>query len=246
MSDNNKFPAVISSLPAFAGPFDAYQLNADNCKVLFASYPAGTTIDAHTHPSHSIISDYFPHEERGRALSFYSVGIYIGILIGFLAGGWINQYFGWRVAFLVVGAPGLLLAIIVKLTLREPLRGQMDHGDHSGMPEGHLLVDLKRLWAIRSFRYAAFGAGFNAFLGYGGLNFMPSFAIRLYDIPVGVVGTWLALIVGFAGAAGVYAGGHLSDHLGERDDRWAYWVPGIGTLAAGLLTVPMMLRASST
>jgi len=192
-------------------------------------------------PAHSIISDYFPHEERGRALSVYSMGIYIGILFGFLAGGWVNQYFGWRVAFLVVGAPGLLLAIIVKLTLREPPRGQMDEGDHSVATESHILVDLKRLWSLRSYRYAALGGGFNAFLGYGALNFMPSFAIRLYDVPVGLVGTWLALIAGFAGAAGVYAGGYLSDHLGKRDYRWAYWVAGISTFAAGLLLLPMML-----
>jgi len=224
--------SAMTALSGFAGSF---------LQLLAARIGVGVGEAGASPPSHSIISDYFPHEERGRALSVYSIGIYIGILFGFLAGGWINQYFGWRIAFLVVGAPGLLLAIIVKLTLREPLRGQMDAGDNSSASEGHILVDLERLWALRSFRYAAFGAGFNAFLGYGGLNFMPSFAIRLYDVPVGVVGTWLALIVGFAGAAGVYAGGHLSDHLGKRDDRWAYWVPGIGTVAAGLLLVPMML-----
>ena len=195
-------------------------------------------------PSHSIISDYFPHEERGRALSIYSIGIYIGILIGFLAGGWINQYFGWRVAFLVVGGPGILLAIIVKLTLREPLRGHLDAGDHESMPDGEFLPDVKRIWALRSFRYAAIGAGLNAFLGYGALNFMPSFAIRLHEVPVGMVGTWLALIVGLAGAAGVYSGGHMSDHLGKRDQRWAYWIAGFSTILAGLLLVPALLADS--
>lgn len=195
-------------------------------------------------PSHSIISDYFPHGERGRALSFYSIGIYIGILIGFLIGGWVNQFFGWRVAFLVVGLPGILMAIIVKLTLREPPRGQMDDGDRIEIPESHIAADLKWIWGLRSFRYASLAAGFNAFLGYGSLNFMPSFAIRVYEVPVGVVGTWLALIAGIAGATGVYAGGHLSDHLGKRDDRWTYWVPGISTLAAGVLLLPMMLSGN--
>lgn len=192
-------------------------------------------------PSHSIISDYFPHGERGRALSFYSMGIYIGILVGFLLGGWINQFFGWRIAFLVVGLPGILMAVIVKMTLREPPRGQMDDGDHVNAPSTHIVADLKWLWGLKSFRYAALAAGFNAFLGYGSLNFMPSFAVRIYEVPIGVVGTWLALIAGLAGAAGVYAGGYLSDHLGKRDDRWAYWVPGISTLAAGALALPMML-----
>ncbi|MGI9235690.1 MAG: spinster family MFS transporter [Woeseiaceae bacterium] len=195
-------------------------------------------------PSHSIISDYFPHGERGRALSFYSMGIYIGILVGFLLGGWINQFFGWRIAFLVVGLPGILMAVIVKLTLREPLRGQMDDGDHVDAPDSDIVTDLTWLWGLKSFRYAALGAGFNAFLGYGSLNFMPSFAVRIYELPIGVVGTWLALIAGLAGAAGVYSGGYLSDHLGKRDDRWAYWVPAIGTLAAGVLALPMMLSGN--
>jgi len=51
MSDNKKFPELIKRLPSFAGPFDAQQLNAEGCKVLFASYPGGTSIDAHTHPT---------------------------------------------------------------------------------------------------------------------------------------------------------------------------------------------------
>ncbi len=227
--------SAMTAISGFAGNF---------VQLLAARIGVGVGEAGASPPSHSIISDYFPHEERGRALSFYSIGIYIGILVGFLLGGWINQFFGWRVAFLVVGLPGILMAVIVKLTLREPPRGQMDAGDHTNLPEGRLLDDLKRLWELRSFRYAALGAGFNAFLGYGSLNFMPSFAIRIYEVPVGVVGTWLALIAGIAGATGVYAGGYLSDHLGKRDDRWPYWVPGISTLAAGLLLLPMMLSGN--
>jgi MFS family permease len=237
----NRVNIVAVSIAIWSGMTALSGLAGSFFQLLAARIGVGVGEAGASPPSHSIISDYFPHEERGRAMSIYSVGIYIGILIGFLAGGWINQYFGWRIAFLVVGAPGILLAVIVKLTLREPPRGQMDDGDHSDAPESHIVADLKRLWALRSFRYAAFGAGFNAFLGYGSLNFMPSFAMRLYEVPVGLVGTWLALIAGLAGAAGVYAGGHLSDHLGKRDDRWPYWITGISTLASGVFIVPMLL-----
>ena len=229
--------AIWSGMTALSGFAGSY------VHLLLARIGVGVGEAGASPPSHSVISDYFPHAERGRAMSVYSMGIYIGILVGFLAGGWINQYFGWRTAFLVVGLPGILLAIVVKLTLREPPRGQMDAGDHSEVPDSHIVADVKRLWALRSFRYAALGAGFNAFLGYGSLNFMPSFAIRLYDVPVGLVGTWLALIAGFAGATGVYVGGYLGDHLGKRDDRWPYWVAGLSTLAAGLLLIPMMLSS---
>ena len=237
----NRVNIVSLSIAVWSGMTALSGLTANFTQLLAARIGVGVGEAGASPPSHSIISDYFPHGERGRALSVYSIGIYIGILIGFLLGGWVNQFFGWRVAFLVVGLPGILMAVVVKLTLREPPRGQMDDGDHTDVPDSHLVVDLKRLWALRSFRYAAFGAGFNAFLGYGALNFMPSFAIRIYDVPVGLVGTWLALIAGIAGAAGAYAGGHLSDHLGKRDYRWSYWVPALSTLGAGLLLLPMML-----
>jgi len=71
-------------------------------------------------PAHSLLSDYFPPDRRGTALSIFSLGVPIGIMIGYLAGGWVNQYFGWRTAFFVVGLPGVVLALIVRLTLREP------------------------------------------------------------------------------------------------------------------------------
>ena len=106
--------ALWSAMTALCGLAGSY------LQLLAARIGVGVGEAGASPPSHSIISDYFPHEERGRALSVYSVGIYIGILFGFLAGGWINQFFGWRMAFLVVGLPGILLAVIVKLTLREP------------------------------------------------------------------------------------------------------------------------------
>ncbi|MDB9948865.1 MFS transporter, partial [Porticoccaceae bacterium] len=77
-------------------------------------------------PSHSMISDYYPVEQRGSALSFYSTGVYLGILFGFLIGGWINSEFGWRTAFFVVGVPGFLVALLVRFTIREPVRGGLE------------------------------------------------------------------------------------------------------------------------
>ena len=77
-------------------------------------------------PAHSMIADYFPAEKRATALGIYSLGIPFGILFGFVAGGWLNEFFGWRVAFFVVGVPGLLLAILVRLSLREPPRGMAE------------------------------------------------------------------------------------------------------------------------
>jgi len=74
-------------------------------------------------PSHSIISDYYPANRRATALGIYSLGIPVGILFGFFVGGWMEQFFGWRWAFVVVGIPGLILALVVRFTVSEPPRG---------------------------------------------------------------------------------------------------------------------------
>ena len=74
-------------------------------------------------PSHSLIADYFPIDARASALGIYALGIPVGILFGNLAGGWINEFFGWRNAFLVVGIPGVILALVLKFTVKEPPRG---------------------------------------------------------------------------------------------------------------------------
>jgi len=76
--------------------------------------------------AHSLISDYFPAQRRATALSIYQLGIVFGIALGLMVGGWANEHFGWRAAFMIVGAPGLILALVIRLTLREPARGHSD------------------------------------------------------------------------------------------------------------------------
>ena len=77
-------------------------------------------------PAHSLVSDYFYKEERATALGIYSLGGPFGSLFGILLGGWLTTTLGWRWAFIAVGIPGILLAIIVKLTLKEPVRGSTE------------------------------------------------------------------------------------------------------------------------
>src|SRR5690606_26630508 len=86
-----------------------------------------------TPPAHSLLADYFPAEKRATALAIYSMGLPFGAMFGFLAGGWIAHFFDWRTAFLVVGAPGLLLALLVRFTIREPERGRQDTAPVSGV-----------------------------------------------------------------------------------------------------------------
>ena len=187
-------------------------------------------------PSHSIVSDIFPKEQRASALSFYSTGVNLGIMFGFLFGGWLNEYFGWRVAFLVVGVPGVILAGIVYTTVPEPIRGLLENKKASDNQVPFRQV-LSGLWQRKTFRHMALACGLNAFAGYGTVNWVASFFIRSHGMTTGELGTWLALSTGLAGAIGIFIGGLLGDKLGAKDKRWYLWVPGISTL----LVVPGML-----
>ncbi|MBV1879906.1 MAG: MFS transporter [Pseudomonadales bacterium] len=186
-------------------------------------------------PSHSVISDIFPPESRASAISFYSTGVNIGILFGFLLGGWLNEFFGWRVAFIIVGAPGILLAIVVRMTLKEPVRGLSENKQVSTESVPFMDV-LQVLWSRLSFRHMALAAALNAFAGYSTTNWTASFFIRSHGMTTGELGTWLALIIGLGGAVGVLCGGLLADRLAPRDKRWYVWLPAI----TGFICVPFM------
>ena len=178
-------------------------------------------------PAHSLISDYFPARMRATALGIYSTGIYVGVMFGYLAGGWINEFFGWRRAFMAVGLPGALFSLVVFFTLREPARGLSDGRavQPAGAAKASTLADVFRLlWSRRSFRHLSFGAALHAFVSYGVGGWLPPFFMRLHGMSSGEVGTWLGLISGIVGGVGTLAGGWAADRLGERDRRWYCWV----------------------
>ena len=186
-------------------------------------------------PSHSIISDIFPPNKRASAIGFYSMSVSVGILFGFLAGGCLNEFFGWRIAFLVVGAPGILLAVVVRMSVPEPIRGLTEKRQVSSQAVP-LAEVVSALWSRRSFRHLAMGAGLNAFAGYSISNWTASFMIRSHAMTTGELGTWLSMTIGLGGAVGVFCGGLLADRLAPRDQRWYAWLPAL----AGFICLPFM------
>ena len=152
-------------------------------------------------PSHSMISDYYAPEHRGKAMSFYSTGIYIGILFGFALGGILADELGWRMAFFVVGIPGVLFAGVLMLLLKEPVRGSWDAGADKNA-KASFKETLTFLMTRKSFWYAALGTAMMSYKSYGNGNFMPSFLYRLHDMSLSEIGFTLALVSGGAGAVG--------------------------------------------
>ena len=169
-------------------------------------------------PAHSLIADYYPPEKRSTAMGFYTLGISAGIMLAYLAGGWVAQNIGWREAFFMVGLPGLLLALIVRFTLQEPRRGASEERKDSGV-QPDLLEVVRFLRSRRSFVHMAIAAGLSSFVGYSVISFLPSFMVRSFDIEIALLGRWLGLIIGIAGGAGFFFGGYIADHLGRVSQR---------------------------
>lgn len=178
-------------------------------------------------PAHALISDYFEPKRRATALAIYSSGIYIGVLIGFLVAGWLDQIYGWRVAFFCVGLPGIAYAFLVYLTLKEPIRGLSEKVRSTIEKQASLRAVMNLLFSKKSFLWLALGTGFNTFVLYGTGNWFPSFLARMHEMSPGEIGTWSALIAGAGGAIGTYLGGKLTDRYGTKDVRWYYWLPCI-------------------
>ena len=182
-------------------------------------------------PAHAMISDYFPPRKRSTALSIYSAGIYFGVLIGFLMGGYLNQHLGWRTAFIVVGIPGAVFSLLFYLTVKEPRRGATDTDAVTNESPSFSAV-FKRLYSTKTFVFLSLASALNVFCIYGLINWAPSFLQRLHGMKSSEIGLSLGLIYGIGGAIGSFAGGALTDHFGKDDKRWYLKVPGIAVLIA--------------
>ena len=191
-------------------------------------------------PAHSIISDLYGPQERSTAMGIFTLGISGGIMIAYLAGGWVAENIGWREAFLIVGLPGLALALLVRFTIKEPVRGQSDGKRDSAARPGIVQV-FRFLLGRKSFLHLAIGSGLAAFNGYAVISFFPTFLYRSHGMSLSEIGVWLGLILGIAGGLGFAGGGYVADRLGRRGQRFALWGVVGATMFAWLFHFPVFL-----
>lgn len=175
-------------------------------------------------PSQSIIADLFPIKQRARAISSYTLGAPVGILFGFLLGGWLAEFYSWRFALFAVAAPGLVYSLVVLKFLREPPRGQAD-GLTASVEMPSFKDTAAALWKNRTFMHISFATGLYTVLWLGVVQWIPSYFTRSFDLKIGMVGSWLAIILSSSQIVGMLAGGWLADSLGKRDLRWYLWLP---------------------
>jgi len=189
-----------------------------------------------TPPAHAMISDYFPAEKRARALSIYSTGIYIGIGIGFLIGGYLSQHYGWRKTFIWMGIPGIIFSLLFWITVKEPRKGASDERTTTTGKTQSLGSTLKLLYANRMFTYLALAIALHMFSVYALLNWAPSFMSRLHGMKTVDIGVSLGLIFGLGGAVGTWARRSLTDLLGKSDKRYYLTVPAYSILISLFFT----------
>ena len=158
-------------------------------------------------PAQSLIADFFDRKERPHAMAIYWMCTPMAMIIGYLGGGWLAEAFGWRITFVVIGLPGLLVAILVRLTIREPrLKTKL----LAAARAPNIKTVITTLSQQKTYRRIVMASCVSSFFGMGITLWLPTFFMRSHDMEIGEVGAWFALIWGLCGLLGNYVGGYLA------------------------------------
>lgn len=190
---------------------------------------------AGTPTAHSLIADYYPADRRASALSIFSLGIPAGMLVGAVVGGYLAQHYGWRIAFFILGIPGLALALLGYFTLREPPRGHCDDDAvkaRAVAPPPPLLAVIKLLCSTPALVHLMIAITISSFVANGMGQFAALYYAREFGLDYAQVGLVHGLVSGVAITIGMLLGGFGADWAGKRDRRWYSWIPAVGFVVA--------------
>ena len=183
-------------------------------------------------PSYSIIADYFKPSERARAMGVYVTGSVLGTGGGLIVGGLLGEWLGWRMTFLALGIPGILLGVILYYTVKEPPRGRYD----SGTDESKQAIDIKRtlnsLASNKVYVRVSFSFAMLTMVGYAMALWLAPIMLRNFEVSMGMVGLYLGGTYILGGIPGPLIGGYLTDYMVKRDARWCAWIPAIFILSS--------------
>jgi len=184
-------------------------------------------------PAHSLIADFFTRAQRPRAVSIYMQGVSLSLIVGPFAAGWLNQLYGWRAMFAIIGLPGVILALLTQFSLREPRRDYFP----AALPTPLSHPDVKEvcvtLWDSATFRHVLSAFSVICFFTYGRLQWMPAFFVRSFGLKTGELGTWFAAIYGIGGLVGTYCGGEWAARRAANNERLQLKAMGVFTLLSG-------------
>jgi predicted MFS family arabinose efflux permease len=209
-------------------------------------------------PAHSLIAHTFTRAERPRAVARYMLGVPLSVVIGYFLAGWINELYGWRAMFVILGLPGLALALLARLTLREPrdLESRPVPGRSDGRSDpAEKITSLRSappalahvcatLWANASFRHLVFCFSVMSFFGFGIQQWQPAFFVRSYGLKTSELGTWLALIYGVGGILGTYWGGEWASRRATGNERLQLQVMAVMCCCLGVISAFVYLASN--
>ncbi|PZQ24512.1 MAG: MFS transporter [Sphingopyxis macrogoltabida] len=215
--------AIWSAMTAICG------LAQNFAQLLLARIGVGIGEAGCTPAAHSLITDSVKPEKRSSAIAFYGMGVPIGSLLGLVIGGIVNDLYGWRIALMLVGLPGLLLALVILAVLREPRHMRPAEAVAATAPaQLSTRAALREIFASRAFVYILIAASVTAFLGYGKALWTISFFIRSHGLSTTEAGLAMAVVLGLAAAVGTWLGGKVADKYGARDKRHILTFPAYG------------------
>jgi len=210
-------------------------------------------------PSLSLISDYFDRSERPRAVAIHALAAPLAAVVGYLLAGWLDQLYGWRITFMLLAVPGIVLALVARLTLKDPRQGrpaaEISSGarlasrsptlGHPNLEPHPGLADVSRtLWRNRTFRRLLMALSVLYFFTYGILQWQPAFFIRSYGLTSAQVGAAFAALYGLGGLIGTYLGGRLAARYAAGNERLQLVAIAIAMTCAGILSTAGYLATS--
>jgi len=235
----NRRTLIAVSLAAWSGMTAVCGLTHSFWQLLLARIGVGIGEAGGTPASHALISDYFPRQRRAFALSVYSVGASLGSMLGSSAG-YASDAWGWRSAFLLLAIPGIALALLLRITVREPRRGALD--PQVSLDLAPFTATLRHLIRSRALLHCLIGGTLYTFWAWGLMWWTPSYLVRSHHMNLGEAGGKLALMHGIGGTIVLLATSELMRRMGGRDPRAVPWFVAV---AIGAGTLPSIVAYSS-
>jgi MFS family permease len=201
-------------------------------------------------PALSLIADYYVRAERPRAIALYLQGGSLSIVVGYFMTGWLNQFYGWRMTFILLGLPGLCIAMVAWCTLKEPRRTKrpaIDLPDSASrrvdptvaqevLPSQPSFKEVcAALWAKTAFRHLLIFYSIGALFNFGIVQWQPTFLIRSYGLKTGELGTWIAAVCGSGTIIGTYLGGEWATRGAANNEGLQLKVMAIAYCSCGLV-----------